>query len=91
MTNDNEGMFDIKPNNQQIVIGSGETLQAVKKGKLKLKAKGENGKETAFILSNVLFVPGLWKKQFSIRKVIKEGGKINSLEKHMIVEKGKVN
>jgi hypothetical protein len=51
MTNDNEGMFDIKPNNQQIVIGSGETLQAVKKGKLKLKAKGENGKETAFILS----------------------------------------
>jgi hypothetical protein len=37
-----------------------------------------------------LFVPGLSKELFSISKVIKEGGKINSLEKHMIVEKGNV-
>jgi hypothetical protein len=61
MTNDNEGMFDIEPNNQQIVIESGEMMQAVKKGKLKLKAKEENSEETTFILSNVLFVPGIWK------------------------------
>jgi hypothetical protein len=90
MTNDDEGMFDIEPNNQQIVIGSGETMKAVKKGKLKLKTKGKNGEETIFILSNVLFVPWLWKKLFSISKVIKEGGKINSLERHMIIEKGKI-
>jgi hypothetical protein len=51
MTNDNEGMFNIEPNNQQTVIGSGETMQAVKKGKLKLKATGENDEETKFILS----------------------------------------
>jgi hypothetical protein len=89
MTNDNEGMFDIEPNNQRILIGIREKMQAVKKGKLKLKAKGENGEETTFILLNVLFVPGLWKKLFSISKVIKEGGKINSSEKHMIIEKRK--
>jgi hypothetical protein len=55
-----------------------------------MEAKEENGEETTFILSNVLFVPRLWKKLFSISKFIKEGGKINSSEKHMIVEKGKV-
>jgi hypothetical protein len=26
-----------------------------------LKAKEENSEETTFILSNVLFVPGIWK------------------------------
>jgi hypothetical protein len=38
----------------------------------------------------VLFVPDLWKNFFSISKVIKEGRKINSSEKHMILEKGRV-
>jgi hypothetical protein len=52
-------MFDVEPINQQIIIGTGESLQAVKKGKLKLNTRSENNQETTFILSNVLFLPGL--------------------------------
>jgi hypothetical protein len=50
-------------------------MKAVKEGKLKLKAKGENGEETIFILSNVLFVPGLWKKCSVSAKSLKKAGK----------------
>jgi hypothetical protein len=42
-----------------------------------------------FILSDVKYVPGLWKNLFSFGQALKEGDTLESLGENMIMKKGK--
>jgi hypothetical protein len=88
MTNSNEGLYDVEESDQVIIVGNGEKLKAIKIGKLKMKTKDLNGNEVFFILNDVKYVPGLWKNLFSVGKALKEGAKLESLGKNMVITKG---
>jgi hypothetical protein len=86
MTHSEEGLYDIKNSYQTIIVGNGETLQSTKTGKIKIKAKDLDGKEIMFILSDVKYVPGVWRNLFSIGQALKEGATLE-LSKNMIIKR----
>jgi hypothetical protein len=88
MTNSDEGLYDIEESNQVTIVGNGEKLKALKTGKLKMKTRDLNGNKVIFILNEVKYVPGLWKNLFIIGKALKEGAKLESSGKNMVITKG---
>jgi len=91
MTNNLEGLFDVEDIDQCIIMGDGKKLQATKRGKLSVSTIDINGKEVGFVMSEVKFVEGLWRKLFSISTVLRKGAKIVSDGNDLVLSKGELS
>jgi hypothetical protein len=83
VTNNDEGMTDVVPSNQQVVIGDGTTLTPTKKGTFRLV----NTKNQVLILHNVLHVPTFKKNIISVGSLMARGNTLAPTESAMILER----
>eukprot|EP00977_Amphora_coffeiformis_P026793 scaffold30330_cov127-Amphora_coffeaeformis.AAC.1 len=74
MTNQIEGLYDIKPVKREIRLGDKSTVIATQQGRLKIIVHQTNRKEKEAELKNLLYVPELGYNLFSLSQVVKFGG-----------------
>ena len=59
MTNNDAAMFDVTTIERRIRVGNGETIQALKMGKIRTSFISTNGKKLSATLTDVIHVPDL--------------------------------
>ena len=74
LTNDPDGLYDVKPVDTEIRLGDDHAVKAEKKGKLKVLVKQADGSTIAFVLEDVKYVPKLGYNFFSLTKVVHDKG-----------------
>jgi hypothetical protein len=66
-----KGLFDVKHINEKVTIGNGESMKAIKVGRLKCNVLQLNSSSVNVILKEAKYVPELWMNLFSISKALK--------------------
>jgi hypothetical protein len=90
LTNNLEGMFDVKQDDSQIQIGDGKYMQATKIGKLNVTAMQKDGTTTRFTLDRVKYVPELHCNLFSLTAAIKNGCQLGNKGLSISLRKGPI-
>ena len=88
ITNNDLGMFNIRPCDTGITIGDGSKLKCEKTGDLKVKVLQKDKKKT-LVLKNVRFVPDFICTLFSLTTAMAQNVEIVSKHQHMTLKKGK--
>jgi len=88
ITNEEQGLYDVKNIKESIKIGSGENVYATKVGKLDVSFVQEKGRRVAFMLKNICYIPSFYVKVFSLTVTMSKGCKIISKNLVIIVRKG---
>jgi hypothetical protein len=73
MTNNIDGMFDLKEINKTVQVGNGNIVKATMVGKIKTTVQSVEGKELSVVLNNVTLVPDLKFNLLSVGKLSKKG------------------
>ena len=87
MRNNDDGMFDVKNIDENIVVGSGKTVKATKIGKWRGVVMQKNGEKRNIVLEKVKVVPELWINLLSINHALANGWLIGNKEKMMYLQK----
>ena len=91
MTNNDSEMFDITEIDRKIRVGNGETVKAIKMGKIKTSFKSTNGKVLSATLTNVIYVPNLSYNLLSVGKLQSHASVVfNPTGAHMVVKNNKI-
>ena len=91
MVNSDINMFDTKIINEDITIGNGESVQAVKVGKLKIQILEKDGSTKPIILTNVKYIPELGSYNLlSITYALSKGFQLSNSGETMILKKNKL-
>ena len=91
MTNNDSAMFDIKKVDRKIRVGNGETVKAIKMGKIKTSFKSTNGKILSATLTDVIHVPNLSYNLLSVGKLQSHASVVFNLTgAHMVVKHNKI-
>jgi hypothetical protein len=69
-----EGMFDMKPNVSEIMVGNNETMASVSKGQYKRIVLQKDGTTVDVVLQDVLNISKLMVNLFSLTKAIEHTG-----------------
>jgi hypothetical protein len=83
-----DGMFDCHPADDQIKIGDGMFIKAVKIGNKNVLVKQPDGVMAKIMIANVKYVPGLWVNLFSLTQPLKQGLKLSTEGLIMKIMKG---
>ena len=78
MTNEANGLFEIRNIDEEITIGNGKPMKATKVGKLKVETVNRDGTKTQFTLGGVKLVPELYCKLFSLTSALDKGFKLGN-------------
>jgi len=77
MINNDSDLYDVRPIDNVITIGSGKQLKATKVGKVKRMVRQKDG--TLFpVTLEVKYVPGLWINLFSLTKAMQLGSQLSN-------------
>ena len=90
MCNNDTGMLDYKMINEEIKIGNGRTIKAIKIGKMKVCIKQTDGRRTIVTLTSVKYVPELWCNLFSITAALEKGFDLGNVGKVITLSHGNV-
>ena len=85
--NNDEGMYDTKNINEEIIVGSGKTVTATMIGNWRGVVMQKTGNKKNIILENVKVVPELWVNLLSINCVLSHGWLIGNKQKMMYLQK----
>jgi hypothetical protein len=88
MTCNDDGMFDCNPVDDQIKIGDGTFIKAVKIGNKNVLVKQPDGVMAKVTVAHVKYVPGLWVNLFSLTQPLKQGWKLSNEGLIMKIMKG---
>ena len=88
MTNQSDGMFEIRDIDEDITIGNGKPMKATKVGKLKVEMVQKNGSTQQFTMVGVKFVPDLYCKLFSVTAALDKGFQIGNKGRVITLQKG---
>ena len=88
MTNDDNGMFDCKQIDEDIMIGNGKPMKATKVGLIRLETMQQDGSIRSFTMTNVKFVPELYCKLFSVTTALDKGFQIGNKGRKIFLQKG---
>lgn len=73
MTNNIDGMFDLKEIDKTVQVGNGSIVKATMMGKIKTTVQNDDGKEISVVLNDVNLVPDLKFNLLSVGKLSKKG------------------
>jgi hypothetical protein len=75
--NNEEGLYNVKAINEDIVVGNGKTMRATMIGNLKRKVIQLDETTKVTVIHDVKYVPELYANLFSVNKALKKGFKIS--------------
>jgi len=82
-------MFEWRPINDEIMIGDGKSIHAVKVGKVKLMLKQQDAPDRVIVLTDVKFVPELGPYNlFSINQALAKGFQLGNEGRTITLSKG---
>ena len=88
MTNSSIGFFNVKPTQEKITVGNGESIEAEYMGDI--QGHVVSGKEKLLVtMKNVGYVPALFTSLFSLTVCLANGMNIGNVGKTICVEKNK--
>jgi hypothetical protein len=86
-----KGLFKVKDINDNITVGNGESIKAIKVGNLKCHLIQFNGSSVDVTLKEVKYVPELWVNLFSISKPLKNVFNLSKKGLMISLKKGSVS
>ena len=88
MTNDFEGLFDIKTSESSVQIGNGNNMSANAVGKYRGTIIQKDGKKMNVVLEDVCYVPDLVCNLFSVTAAMSKGWKLSNEGRMMNISQG---
>ena len=88
MTNDFEGLFDIKTSDSSVQIGNGNNMSANAVGKYRGTIIQKDGKKMNVVLEDVCYVPDLVCNLFSVTAALSKGWTLSNEGKMMNISQG---
>jgi len=79
VTNSMVGMYNVQEVTESIMLNDRNEVYAMKCGKLRTTVTMQEGKTTMIILDEVQYVPGFYRKLFSLMTAMRRGARISRL------------